>query len=174
MDRQEELRARLTALGFDVVQFANADRVASASRAGLQSWLAQGMHADMAWMDRTSEKRVTPDLVLTGARSAVLLGVNYWPGSTDQLAPRWARYACYEDYHETVKTGLIGAGKILEEMYNLLPTQYRFYVDAGPVLERGLAESGGLGFIGKNAMLISRDFGNWLFLAEILRPAAGP
>jgi epoxyqueuosine reductase len=74
----------------------------------------------------------------------------------------------HEDYHDTIKVGLNAAGNALEEMYGATREDYRAYVDTGPVLERGWAAKAGLGFIGKNAMLISRRHGNWLFLATIL------
>jgi epoxyqueuosine reductase len=167
---QEELRASLRALGFDVVRFVDLDASARDRRAEgrLDGWLQSGFQADMAWMDRTADKRKDPKLVLEGARSAVLLGANYWPGEIEQPGARWARYALYQDYHDTMKPALEAAGKILEKQYGVTAADYRYYVDAGPVLERGWAERGGVGFVGKNAMMISRDFGNWLFLSEIL------
>jgi epoxyqueuosine reductase len=74
----------------------------------------------------------------------------------------------HEDYHDTIKPALAAAGRVLEEEFGLGEHDHRYYVDTGPVLERGFAARSGLGFRGKNAMLISRDFGNWLFLACIL------
>jgi epoxyqueuosine reductase len=122
----------------------------------------------MAWMERTVDKRADPSLVLAGARSVILLGVNYWPGAEPASAgARWARYARYEDYHDTIKPGLVAAGRELEAL-GAAPEDYRYYVDTGPVLERGWAARSGLGFRGKNGMLISRRHGNWLFLAAIL------
>jgi len=175
---REALRTRLTALGFDEVRFA---AVAGGVNASLRDWLDAGRQADMAWLERTADKRMNPELVLPGVRSVILLGVNYWPGAQIenrvQLAepqpskienPRWARYALHADYHDTMKHGLAAAGKALEEMAGATPTDYRYYVDTGPVLERGWAARSGLGFRGKNAMLISKTHGNWLFLAVIL------
>ena len=175
---REALRERLRALGFDEVRFA---AVAAPAGAGLQDWLAQGMHGDMAWMERTAEKRAQAGLVLPGVQSVVLLGVNYLAGVTSRppsfaggppsaasTPPIWARYAQYEDYHDTMKPGLEAAGRVLEETGGITPEDYRYYVDTGPVLERGWAARSGLGFRGKNAMLISREHGNWLFLASIL------
>ncbi len=168
-DRQEDLRTRLHALGFDDVRFA---ALADPTPGGFQAWLGAGMHADMAWMERTAEKRLNPELVLSGARSAILLGVSYWheslAGTRDNLAPRWARYALHEDYHDTMKPALAAAGKLVEEICGAQQEDYRYYVDTGPVLERSWAARAGLGFTGKNAMLISRVHGNWLFLASIL------
>jgi epoxyqueuosine reductase len=163
--RLEALRRRLAELGFDDMRVAQVEPV---SPAPLRDWLAAGRHADMAWMERTAEKRLDPGLVLPGARSIIMLGVNYWPGALRQDGPVWARYALHEDYHDTMKPALVAAGRVLEELYGITGEDYRYYVDTGPVLERGWAAKSGLGFAGKNAMLISRRHGNWLFLASIL------
>jgi len=176
--RQEELRRRLVALGFDEVGFARAD---TAPAAGLDRWLDRGFHADMTWLERTGDKRRDPRLVLPGTHSIIALGVNYWGDDPDSRGrrpedegagaghrPVWARYALYEDYHDTIKPALVAAGRLLEELYGVDGTGYRYYVDTGPVLERGWAERAGIGFLGKNAMLISRQSGNWLLLAAIL------
>ena len=163
--RQSVLRTRLLALGFDDMRVAQVEPVPGDQ---LKAWLAAGMQADMAWMERTVEKRLQPGLVLPGARSVIMLGVNYSPGALRQTGPAWARYALYEDYHDTMKPALAEAGRVLEELYGAGRDDYRYYVDTGPVLERGWAAKAGLGFVGKNAMLISRTHGNWLFLAAIL------
>jgi len=167
---REALREKLQALGFDEVRFATA----TAGNAGLREWMEAGRQADMAWMERTADKRMNPDMVLPGAKSVIILGVNYWADSPIQNPkskienPTWARYALHEDYHDTMKPGLAAAGRLLEEEYGATAADYRYYVDTGPVLERGWAARSGLGFRGKNAMLISRRHGNWLFLACIL------
>jgi epoxyqueuosine reductase len=204
----EQVRAGLRGLGFDEVRFAalpDAD-----VGAGLGAWLDAGHHADMAWMERTREKRADPTQVLPGARSIILLGVNYWmpdaplavrvgatgagqpeghgaseaaagahlaasvPAALASATPRWARYALHADYHDTIRTGLVEAGRLLERLAGIGSEDYRYYVDTGPVLERGWAARSGLGFTGKNAMLISRTHGNWLFLASILTRLALP
>jgi epoxyqueuosine reductase len=204
----EQVRAGLRGLGFDEVRFAalpDAD-----VGAGLGAWLDAGHHAEMAWMERTREKRADPTQVLPGARSIILLGVNYWmpdaplaaqvgatgagqperdgaseaaagahlaasvPAALASATPRWARYALHADYHDTIRTGLMEAGRLLERLAGIGSEDYRYYVDTGPVLERGWAARSGLGFTGKNAMLISRTHGNWLFLASILTRLALP
>jgi len=169
--RAETLRARLLALGFDEVRFA---RLHDLPPARLRGWLDAGMHADMQWMERTAEKRLRPELVLPGARSVVMLGVNYWPGGLEQTGPVWARYALWEDYHDTIKPALAAAGRELEALWGVGAEDYRYYVDTGPVLERGWAAKAGIGFAGKNAMLISRRHGNWLFLASMLTTVGLP
>lgn len=163
--RQSALRARLLGLGFDDMRVAQVEPVPGDQ---LKTWLAAGMQADMAWLERTVEKRLQPGLVLPGARSVIMLGVTYATGALRQAGPMWARYALYEDYHDTMKPALAAAGRVLEELYAIRADDYRYYVDTGPVLERGWAAKAGLGFAGKNAMLISRTHGNWLFLAAIL------
>jgi epoxyqueuosine reductase len=169
--RQEELRQELHALGFDEVRFARVAGAAPGAEA-LRAWLDAGLHADMAWMERTAEKRTQPELVLPGVQSVILLGVNYWRDESRKAKgaarPVWARYALHDDYHDTLKAGLVAAGKAIERIFGAGRADYRYYVDTGPVLERGWAARAGLGFIGKNTMLISRRFGNWLFLASIL------
>ncbi|MFA6289458.1 MAG: tRNA epoxyqueuosine(34) reductase QueG [Opitutaceae bacterium] len=192
---RETVRARLQALGFDEVRFA---RVEAGFGPGLRAWLDAGYHADMAWMERTVEKRSDPALVLPGAKSVIMLGVNYLPPAagekvgTDRRAvrmdmrmpsdnrggpsgpalpagkPVWARYALHADYHDTIKEALVQAGLVLEELGGVTAKDYRYYVDTGPVIERGWAAKSGLGFIGKNSMLISRKHGNWLFLSAVL------
>ena len=169
--QQEELRRRLVALGFDVVRFA---RIGAVPTAALGDWLARDYQSDMAWMERTAAKRLNPELLLPGVRSVIMLGVNYWAGLGAGRRPAragepiWARYAVYEDYHDTMKPALVAAGRVVEELYGVRGGDYRYYVDTGPVLERGWAERAGIGFLGKNGMLISRQFGNWLLLAGIL------
>jgi epoxyqueuosine reductase len=182
---REAVRARLFTLGFDEVRFARLGRAGlDAGAAALRAWLVAGHHADMAWMERTADKRADPSLVLAGARTMIVLGVNYWSAesgsgrrasasaipdpTSPNLIPTWARYALHADYHDTLKPALVSAGRVLEELAGAAPTDYRYYVDAGPVLERGWAERAGVGFIGKNAMLISRTHGNWLLLAAVV------
>jgi epoxyqueuosine reductase len=172
---REEVRGRLHALGFDEVRFA---RVESGFGPRLSEWIAAGYHAEMNWMERSVPKRSDPTLVQPGARSVIMLGVNYLPpagafhagGGSIGVPPQpaWARYALYDDYHDTIKAALVEAGRVLEELGAVTAADYRYYVDTGPVIERGWAAKSGLGFIGKNGMLISRKHGNWLFLAAVL------
>lgn len=168
--RREAVRARLHALGFDEVRFAAVAGGIGAARDALGAWLDAGRHADMAWMERTRAKRSDPTEVLAGAQSLIMLGVNYWRGEEKRAAdrPAWARYALHEDYHDTIGPALTAAGRVLEEEGGAAATDYRYYVDTGPALERTWAAKAGIGFIGKNAMLISQRHGNWLILAAIL------
>ncbi|HYC70185.1 MAG TPA: tRNA epoxyqueuosine(34) reductase QueG [Opitutaceae bacterium] len=164
---REALRARLLGLGFDEVRFAAVGGPAGGS---LRGWLEAGHQADMHWLERSAAKRMDAGLVVPGARTVIILGVNYGGFAPRGGAshPRWARYALHEDYHDTIKPALAAAGRVLEELAGAAPEDYRYYTDTGPVLERGWAARSGLGFLGKSGMLISRRHGNWLLLGSIV------
>ena len=172
-DDFEHLRTQLMNLGFDVVRFTDCTELKAEY---LVPWLEEGCHADMDWMEKTAEKRLAPERVLPGVSSLILLGVNYYSDAlvVEDTKPKIARYAQYNDYHDTIKPALVQAGKVLEEVLHLKPNEYRYYVDTGPILERHWAARAGLGFVGKNAMLISRQFGNYLLLSAILIKAQLP
>jgi epoxyqueuosine reductase len=159
-----EIKERARALGFDLVGITSAAPPAHAS--AYEQWVADGFHGELAYMARNADKRVSPTLYFPAARSAIVVGLNYYTGDHDSARTgRIARYAWGErDYH-----GLIGdklkelAAFIAEEGGRVLSA-----VDTGPILERDLAQRAGLGFIGKHTNLISRQLGNWIFLGEIL------
>lgn len=163
---KEDLREALRALGFDDVRFTDLSPIGPNR---LKEWVESGYHADMEWLRNSIEKRLNPDLVLEGACSAIMLGVNYLPNETDAAEQkRWGKYSLYQDYHDTVLKGLKEAGNLLEERFALGNRDYRYYVDTGPVMERGWAAASGMGWQGKNGMLISKTHGNWLLLATLL------
>jgi len=188
----EAIRERARALGFDDCRFTTAAAPESAPH--FQNWLTQGRHGEMAYLERNSPKRMDPQRVLAGARSIIALAVNYAAGprpshSHHERAPARetgrsatplpsqpasgviARYGRYADYHQLL-------GERLQQLVGFLNglggpgTQSLWYVDTGPVLERDLAQRAGIGFIGKHTNLISRQLGNWIFLAEILTTLA--
>jgi epoxyqueuosine reductase len=178
---KESIRQRALELGFDDCRFTTAAAPASADR--LQSWLATGQHGEMAWLDRNAPKRIDPQKVLNGANSIIVLAANYAEDIPNSEFPSFAqrlrragrtpnsglvaRYARFTDYHDVLAARL----KDLTTFVNQLgggETRSLWYVDTGPVLERDLAQRAGLGFAGKHTNLISRRFGNWILLAEIL------
>jgi epoxyqueuosine reductase len=140
--------------------------------AALRAWLADDRHAGMSWMTRDPERRSDPTVLLPGCTSVVALAFNYWPGEVGARTPeglsKVALYARGRDYHKVL-------GKKLRRLADWLETTTgcatRAWVDTGPVLERAWAERAGLGWIGKNANLISRTSGSWLLLGEILTQA---
>jgi epoxyqueuosine reductase len=167
---RETIRDEARRLGFDAVGFATAE-LAAETGARLQAWLADGTHGDMGWMATTAERRRHPQALWPEAKSAIVLGMNYAPAD-DPLAllPHPTRgnisvYARGRDYHDTVKSRLKQLGRFIHERF---AAEVKVFVDTAPVMEKPLAERGGIGWQGKHTNLVSRDFGSWLFLGEIL------
>jgi epoxyqueuosine reductase len=158
--RAAEIKARARALGFDLVGITTA---AAPDHAGhFQKWLADRFHGEMAYMTRNAEKRVDPEQVLAGARSIIVVGLNYFTNGDQTTGEgKIARYACgLRDYHDLM-------GEKLRQLANFIGDA-RWYVDTGPIMERDLAQRAGIGFIGKHTNLISRQLGNWIFLGAVL------
>src|SRR5437773_4359007 len=123
----------------------------------------------MHYMQRGEEKRCDPQKVLPGARSIVIVALNYFQGEQPRVSEtgvtgRIARYAWGDDYHDLIKTKLDDVDNFLREFGG----QQKCYVDTGPILERDYAAQAGAGWHGKNTMLIDERLGTWFFLAEIL------
>jgi epoxyqueuosine reductase len=167
----EPLKERARALGFDLCGVARAGRLERDAEA-LAAWLRRDYHASMAWMARHAETRADPERLLPGCRSVVVAAANYWPGPEEEAAlPGRARVALYargRDYHKVL-------GRRLRELAAWLAETTgetaRAFVDTGPILERAWAERAGIGWVGKNANLISKQYGSWLLLGEILTTA---
>jgi epoxyqueuosine reductase len=166
---REQISAKATALGFDLVGITSAAPLAQGGR--LRAWIAQGFAGDMGYMSRDVEKRLDPSRVLPQVRSIIVLGMNYCTApSMPEAAPGcgWmARYAWGEDYHTVLGDKLKALVAFIRELEES-PIQTRWYVDTGPILERELAWRAGLGWPGKNTNLINRHLGSWLFLGAIL------
>ena len=164
---KEFIRQRARELGFDACRFtttAPPDHAAT-----FRSWIDQGHHGGMAWLERNAVKRTQPGLVLDGARSLIVLAASY--AQDDQQNGSIARYARGADYHDV----LAGPLRELTAQVNALggpDTRSLWYVDTGPILERDFAQRAGLGFAGKHTNLISRSLGNWFFLAELITTLA--
>lgn len=160
---KRKLVGRATALGFDSCRVARATAPPHAEQFRL--WLDDGAAGEMQWMERGAEKRSDPLQVLPGARSVLIVALNYWQGTDrSQGAGRIARYAWGEDYHGLMLGKLEELGAFLTEFGG---TQ-KCYVDTGPILERDFAAEAGIGWHGKSTMLIDQDLGTWFFLGEIL------
>lgn len=171
---QVKTRARET--GFDLCGITSAEPNLPA-RARLLDWLEQGMHGEMGYMARDPERRANPALVLSGARSVIVLGLNYYqqnnePPGDELLFGHVSRYARGLDYHDVIEARQKTLIQLLcadAEVPAPDATQtFRGYVDYGPLLERSYAMQAGLGYLGKNSMLINRTYGSYFFLSAIL------
>jgi epoxyqueuosine reductase len=166
---KEPIRQRALELGFDDCRFASAHPPDSAKK--FQNWVADGKFGEMAWIERNADKRVEPQKVLTDAKTAICLAVSYDTGKPEKKSPAAfgavARYAQFDDYHDILGERLKLLSQFVDELGGP-QTRSLWYVDTGPILERDFAQRAGIGFAGKHTNLISRKFGNWIFLAEIL------
>jgi epoxyqueuosine reductase len=159
VETREQVRRLLLDRGFARVGFTGAEPVADHASA----WVAAGLHASMGWMARDTAARADPQALLPGARSVVCVAAGY--PATDGRGPV-AGYARGEDYHRTLKSALREA---VTGMEALLPgLRSRICVDTAPLLERALAARAGLGWIGRNTLLLDERHGPWLLLGEIL------
>ncbi len=158
-------------LGFDLIGVAPATAAPHAE--AYRRWLANGYQAGMGWLGRDPDRRSDPCRVVTGAQSVVVVGLSYFlldpPPDiwNDPSRGRIARYAWGLDYHDIMLPRLRELGDFIDREVGT-PRNQRAYVDTGPVLERDFAAQAGLGFIGKNTLLINPGMGSYLFLGEIL------
>ena len=130
----------------------------------LVRFIAAGMHADMEWMERHLPARQNPELVLPGVQSIVILTYEYPRVSARQQAGSIARYAQGEDYHKILAPKLAD----LDETLQFYGGSQRCFSDSGPVSERFFAAQAGLGWIGRNGLLIRPKGGSYCFLSSIL------
>lgn len=160
--------------GFDLVGIAPAEPIPEA-RDAFFAWLKNNYEGDMEWLRKDPRRRTDPREVLPGARSVICLAVNYYPGEhsaqpptddTRQTIGKIARYAWGRDYHRVLEKKLKKFVSALEEKFP--DHTHRYYVDYGPLLERAYAARAGLGYIGKNACLITMQYGSWVFLSVVV------
>lgn len=132
------------------------------------SWLEKGYQADMQYMENYREKRKDPRKLVEGAKSVISVLFNYYPEKELPEKDNYhiSRYAYGVDYHFVVKDRLKNLLKNIEAITG--PTSSRVFVDTAPVLDRAWAEKSGIGWIGKNSMLISRKYGSYVFIGEII------
>jgi len=168
-DLKSQIRAKALALGFNAVGFAPA-QVAPAAQEEFLAFLDQGCHGDMDWLARNAERRADPQTLWPEARSVIVLGQNYGPGSDPlDLLERRDRasisvYARNADYHDLIKKRLKALARWMHED---LAAEVKVFVDTAPVMEKHLAQAAGLGWQGKHSNLVSLELGSWLFLGEV-------
>lgn len=134
----------------------------------LEHFLNNHFHGEMTYMENHFDKRLNPQLLVEGSKSVISLAYNYFPKENINTLDNFkiSKYAYAQDYHEVIK-------EILREMIAELQEeigefQFRIFVDSAPVLERSWARKSGIGWVGKNANLITKQRGSFFFLAEII------
>lgn len=171
---RDAISARAREVGFDLVGFARAQPL-EREGADLRAWLADGRHGQMAYMADTAQRRADPTAVIAGCRSIVAVAINYHVADdADRHDPpptgRVARYARGRDYHRVVQKPLRKVARFIDQ-HSPSGTESKPYTDTGPVMERPWAARAGLGFLGKNTLLINRERGSWFLLSVILTTA---
>jgi epoxyqueuosine reductase len=174
-DRTQTVKQIAHALGFSFCGIAEASFL-EAEAPKLEAWLKRGYHGKMKYLENHFDKRLDPRLLVPGAKSVVSLMYNYTPANdpnklddgheTEQTNLKIAKYAYGEDYHVVVKDKL---SEFMSRLQTAIgQVQGRVFVDSAPVMERQWASKSGLGWIGKNALLLNKSMGSFFFLAELI------
>ena len=174
MSLEDDIKARALELRFDAAGITDASAIDEEETQRLSQWLDAGFAGRMSYMERNFEKRSDPSRLLPGAQSVIVVGLNYKPAgvktkTAKAVGPtgKVARYALYEDYHSFMKERLHKLARFINSLTQR-NERYKVCVDSVPLVERALAGRAGLGFIGKNHMLINPVLGPEIFLGEIV------
>jgi len=175
-DLAKKVKAWGLELGFQQVAIAQPD-LSSASK-NLLDWLDKGYQGSMQWMGEHGEKRYTPDQLVEKTIRVISVRMDYLADSNmiavlkDDNKAYISRYALGRDYHKLIRKRLAKLGKKIEVEIDFLGLNHlqltqRPFVDSAPVMEKPIAEQAGLGWIGKNTLLLNDKAGSWFFLGEI-------
>ena len=160
------IKSKALELGFDFVGFSKSEKLYS-EEGKLRQWLDAGYQGSMTYLENHFDKRLDPSLLMPETRSVISLMYNYYPEKElSRSSFKLAKYAYGKDYHNVIKKRLKGLTSMLESLWDHV--SYRVFVDSAPVMERQWAAQSGLGWIGKNTLLINKEKGSFFFLAEIL------
>jgi epoxyqueuosine reductase len=185
-NQKEFISALAEKHGFLACGFARAKKLHE-TEPQLTDWLEKGYHGKMAYMENHFQKRLNPSLLVEGAKTVICFAYNYFPSKTstqiesstidirkstdtptavETNTPKIAKYAWGDDYHHVIKEKLF---TLMGEIQSQIPDfEGRAFVDSAPVMERQWAERAGLGWIGKNSLLLRKGVGSFFFLAEII------
>ena len=152
--------------GFEYCGIAKAQALDEDARR-LEKWLNKGMHGTMQYMENHFDLRIDPSKLVPGAKSVITLLLNYFPDQMQSTnAPKISKYAFGNDYHEVIRTKL---KLFLQEINEQIGEVHgRGFVDSAPVLERAWAQKAGIGWIGKNGNLITKQNGSFFFIATLI------
>lgn len=164
--RAEWIKTKARALGFLDCKIADATHLEDEERY-LADWLNKGRHGNMDYLENHFDKRLDPRLLVPGAKSVIVLSMNYFPRlAQNPSAPKISKYAYGRDYHKVIKKRL---KRFLEEMNAQFGEVHgRGFVDSAPVLEKAWARKSGLGWMGKHTNIITKQAGSFYFLAVLI------
>ncbi|MFC0771710.1 tRNA epoxyqueuosine(34) reductase QueG [Terrimonas alba] len=153
-------------LGFDYCGIAKAERL-NEDAERLESWLNKGFHGSMQYMENHFELRVNPAQLVPGAKSVITLLQNYFPSEQqNEGAIKISKYAFGKDYHEVIRAKLRSFLQMIHD--EIGDVHGRGFVDSAPVLERSWAQRSGIGWVGKNGNLLTKDSGSFFFIATLI------
>lgn len=163
----QQIKDYALSIGFDACGICQAESIEDIERNHYHEWITKDYHADMGYMAANIEKRCDPTLLVDNAKSIISIALNYYPHEKQaENTPQFAYYAYGKDYHDVMKAKL---QVLLEYIRTLLPdANGKVFCDTAPVMERYWAAKAGLGFIGKNTLLIIPKRGSYFFLGEII------
>lgn len=162
----QSIKSEAIRLGFTSVGIAKAEKLAH-DESRLQHWLQKGYHANMHYMENHFDKRLDPTKLVEGAKSVIVLTHNYFPASElSSQKYKIAKYAYGDDYHEVLKEKMKLLLTFIENQ--LGQVNARIFTDSAPIMERSWAVKAGLGWQGKNTLLIQKGLGSFYFLSEII------
>ncbi len=161
------IKAKALELGFSACGISRAEPLKD-EIVRLEKSLNSGYNGEMQYLKKNFDKRSNPVNVLEGAKSVISLIINYYtPDKQNENSfYKVSRYAYGEDYHNVIKEKLVKLEDFIKEIYTEVKT--KSFVDASPLLEKALAVKSGLGCIGKQSLLINKDFGTFCFIGEIV------
>ena len=163
----EQIKAEAKRLGFLDCGISAARKLEN-EEAFYKDWLVKGYNAQMDYLSNNLDKRLDPTLLVPNSKSVISVSLNYYWGEIEHKKnhPRISKYALGRDYHKVMK-------KMLKQLFTYIQTLVpntagRFFVDSAPVLDKTWAEKSGLGWRGKNSLIISKDKGSFFFIGEII------
>jgi len=160
------IKQKAAELGFDFCGISKAEKLEN-EESQLETWLSKGFHGKMAYMENHFDLRLDPTKLVPGSKSVISLLYNYFPDSdATNSTYKISKYAYGKDYHYVIKDKLKSMLELLRD--EIGDVSGRVFVDSAPVMERQWAAKSGLGWLGKNALLINKNQGSYFFLAEMI------
>lgn len=164
----KKLKKKAIEIGFHKIGIARAEALNQEGE-NLKNWLEKGFHAEMKWMEREPEKRANPQILFEGAKSVIVLALNYFTPhehENSEVKGKISRYAWGDDYHDVVK-------EKLRELFAWIKSEVpeidgKICVDTAPMMDKAWAVRAGLGWLGKHSNVITKEFGSWFFIGEII------
>ena len=164
----QKIKQKALEIGFHKIGIVRSEPLADEQK-HLEEWLKRDFHGEMRWMEREPEKRANPNLFFPEAKSVIALALNYYTPhehETDEQTGKISRYAWGDDYHDVMQENLRELlSWIKSENYEI---EGKVCIDIQPVMDKAWAVRAGLGWIGKHSNVITKEYGSWVFLGEIL------